>query len=78
MAQSAVRGATQTWQPQKYLKFQQQRLRPALDLLGRVSSLPTADGDSVDIIDLGAGTGNMAPAFLYGGLTHFAKQLRQR
>ncbi|KAG6574635.1 Trans-aconitate 2-methyltransferase [Phytophthora cinnamomi] len=63
MAQSAIR-ATQTWQPQKYLKFQQQRLRPALDLLARVSSIPSAVEDSIEIIDLGAGTGNMAPAFL--------------
>ncbi|OWZ15311.1 Trans-aconitate 2-methyltransferase [Phytophthora megakarya] len=60
---SAVRAA-QTWQPQKYLKFQQQRLRPALDLLARVSSLPAVDEDAVEIIDLGAGTGNMAPAFM--------------
>ncbi|KAH7469090.1 Trans-aconitate 2-methyltransferase [Phytophthora ramorum] len=64
MAQSILR-ASQTWQPQKYLKFQQQRLRPALDLLDRVPTLPTADKESsVEIIDIGAGTGNMAPAFL--------------
>ncbi|RLN97263.1 hypothetical protein BBJ28_00024881 [Nothophytophthora sp. Chile5] len=62
MAQHVAR-ATQTWQPQQYLKFQQQRLRPALELLARVAALPTAD-DAVEIIDLGAGTGNMAPAFL--------------
>ncbi|OWY91178.1 Trans-aconitate 2-methyltransferase, partial [Phytophthora megakarya] len=61
MAKNIAR-ASQTWQPQKYLKFQQQRLRPALELLDRVSNLPTED--DVDIIDLGAGTGNMAPAFL--------------
>lgn len=63
MAQHVAR-ATQTWQPQRYLKFQRQRLRPALELLARVSSLPTADDGSVEIIDLGAGTGNMAPSFL--------------
>ncbi|KAE9175318.1 hypothetical protein PF005_g25451 [Phytophthora fragariae] len=62
MAQHVAR-ATQTWQPQKYLKFQRQRLRPALELLARVSELPSSD-DSVEIIDLGAGTGNMAPSFL--------------
>ncbi|KAE9024030.1 hypothetical protein PR001_g12774 [Phytophthora rubi] len=62
IAQHAAR-ATQTWQPHKYLKFQRQRLRPALELLARVSELPSSD-DSVEIIDLGAGTGNMAPSFL--------------
>ncbi|KAG6574731.1 Trans-aconitate 2-methyltransferase [Phytophthora cinnamomi] len=62
MAQHVAR-ATQTWQPQKYLKFQRQRLRPALELLARVSELPS-DNESVEIIDLGAGTGNMAPSFL--------------
>ncbi|KAL4086853.1 hypothetical protein PRIC1_013912 [Phytophthora ramorum] len=64
MAQSVLR-ASQTWQPHKYLKFQQQRLRPALDLLDRVPALSTAGKESsVEIIDIGAGTGNMAPAFL--------------
>ncbi|KAG7378331.1 hypothetical protein PHYBOEH_000425 [Phytophthora boehmeriae] len=63
MAQHVAR-ATQTWQPQKYLQFQQQRLRPALELLARVSALPSTDDNSVEIVDLGAGTGNMAPAFL--------------
>ncbi|POM78115.1 Trans-aconitate 2-methyltransferase, partial [Phytophthora palmivora] len=62
MAQHVAR-ATQTWQPQKYLKFQRQRLRPALELLARVLELPSED-DSVEIVDLGAGTGNMAPSFL--------------
>ncbi|KAG6946144.1 hypothetical protein JG688_00016193 [Phytophthora aleatoria] len=68
MAQHVAR-ATQTWQPQEYLKFQRQRLRPALELLARVSELPTTHDDSVEIIDLGAGTGNMAPSIL-GGPTH--------
>ncbi|KAG1708830.1 hypothetical protein DVH05_022451 [Phytophthora capsici] len=54
--------AAQTWQPQKYLKFEQARLRPALELLERVPSLPSANG-AVSIVDLGAGTGNMAPSF---------------
>ncbi|RLN31638.1 hypothetical protein BBO99_00009592 [Phytophthora kernoviae] len=63
MAQHVVR-ATQTWQPQKYLKFQQQRLRPALELFACASALPTIDEDLVEIVDLGAGTGNMAPTFL--------------
>ncbi|GMF56974.1 unnamed protein product [Phytophthora fragariaefolia] len=62
MAQHVAR-ATQTWQPLKYLKFQRQRLRLALELLARVSKLPSSD-ESVEIIDLGAGTANMAPSFL--------------
>lgn len=61
---AAVR-ATQTWQPKKYLKFQRERLRPAIDLLARVSLPPSAGENAVKIVDLGAGTGNMAPAFLY-------------
>lgn len=58
--------AAQTWQPLKYLRFERVRLRPALELLERVPELPSAsskDDDVVDIIDLGAGTGNMAPTF---------------
>ncbi|KAG6617441.1 Trans-aconitate 2-methyltransferase [Phytophthora cinnamomi] len=55
--------AAQTWQPQKYLKFEQVRLRPALELLERVPALPAGSGDAVKIVDLGAGTGNMAPSF---------------
>ncbi|KUF97392.1 Coiled-coil domain-containing protein 94 [Phytophthora nicotianae] len=59
--------AAQTWQPQKYLKFERVRLRPALELLERVRELPSTassgDDDVVEIIDLGAGTGNMAPSF---------------
>ncbi|RLN50167.1 hypothetical protein BBP00_00010071 [Phytophthora kernoviae] len=63
MAQVAAHTA-QIWKPQKYLKFQQQRLRPALELFGRVSAFLTMDEIFVKIIDLGAGTGNMAPALL--------------
>ncbi|ETO75804.1 hypothetical protein F444_08659 [Phytophthora nicotianae P1976] len=59
--------AAQTWQPQKYLKFERVRLRPALELLERVPELPSTassgDDDVVEIIDLGAGTGNMAPSY---------------
>ncbi|KAL4087009.1 hypothetical protein PRIC1_014067 [Phytophthora ramorum] len=54
--------AAQTWQPLKYLKFEQVRLRPALELLARVPALSSTE-DATEIMDLGAGTGNMAPAF---------------
>jgi trans-aconitate 2-methyltransferase len=56
--------AAQAWQPEKYLKFERVRLRPALELLARVPALPTTASAAVQIVDLGAGTGNMAPAFL--------------
>ncbi|KAG3089339.1 hypothetical protein PC123_g7467 [Phytophthora cactorum] len=58
--------AAQTWQPQKYLKFERVRLRPALELLRRVPELPSTtsrDDGAVEIMDLGAGTGNMGPSF---------------
>lgn len=59
---ATARAAAQTWQPQQYLQFEQARLRPALELLARVPRLP--DERAPRIVDLGAGTGNMAPAFL--------------
>jgi len=43
-----------TWQPEQYLKFAQPRLRPAIDLLARV----THDNPR-RIYDLGCGTGNV-------------------
>lgn len=42
-----------TWDPQQYLVFADHRLRPAIDLLNRI----TLDGPST-VIDLGCGTGN--------------------
>ncbi|TMW57155.1 hypothetical protein Poli38472_003080 [Pythium oligandrum] len=63
MLQSTARAAQQ-WHPQKYLTFERYRLRPALELLGRVGSLPSEQSGEVSIVDLGAGTGNMALAFL--------------
>ena len=42
-----------SWNPDQYLKFEDQRLRPAKDLLARVDlELPRI------IYDLGCGTGN--------------------
>lgn len=44
-----------TWSPQQYLKFAAPRLRPAIDLLGRVGH----DAPRT-IYDLGCGTGNVS------------------
>jgi len=45
-----------TWDPAQYLTFADHRLRPALELLGRVPL------DAVDsIVDLGCGSGNAVP-----------------
>ncbi len=43
-----------TWDPETYLRFSDERLRPGLDLLSR---LPASEPRSV--IDLGCGTGNL-------------------
>ncbi|WP_437316826.1 methyltransferase domain-containing protein [Sorangium sp. So ce385] len=43
-----------SWDPAQYLKFEDQRARPAVDLLGRVDV--TVPGD---IVDLGCGAGNI-------------------
>lgn len=43
------------WDPGTYHRFRGQRLRPALDLLSRVGSLPKGD-----VIDLGCGAGDVA------------------
>jgi trans-aconitate 2-methyltransferase len=42
------------WDPAQYLKFADQRLRPAIDLLNRIDV-----DDPADIVDLGAGAGNV-------------------
>ena len=45
---------TATWDPAQYLRFAGERIRPAIDLLGRVPL------DKVRrVVDLGCGTGNM-------------------
>ncbi len=44
------------WNPGTYHRFRGLRLRPALDLLSRVGSLPQGD-----VIDLGCGAGDVAP-----------------
>ena len=46
--------AVMTWEPQRYLAFADQRLRPALELLARV---PLQEAQ--DIVDLGCGAGNV-------------------
>jgi len=43
------------WSPDQYLKFAGPRLRPALDLLGRIHL-----GDATRIFDLGCGPGNIS------------------
>ncbi len=45
-----------SWDPAQYLRFADERLRPALDLLARV---PLDHAEA--IVDLGCGTGNMIP-----------------
>jgi len=54
--------ASRIWNPSIYLGFADARLRPALELLGRV----TNDDDKVStVVDLGCGPGNVSP-FLRG------------
>lgn len=43
-----------SWNPQRYLEFEDLRLRPALDLLARVAS-----GSPRTVVDLGCGAGNV-------------------
>lgn len=48
-----------SWDPAQYLKFAGERMRPALDLLAHIPvEAPQA------VVDLGCGTGNLAPMFL--------------
>jgi trans-aconitate 2-methyltransferase len=50
-------GKTQDWNPGTYARFRGLRLRPAMDLLAQVGSLP--DGA---VVDLGCGDGAVGPA----------------
>jgi trans-aconitate 2-methyltransferase len=47
------------WDPERYLGFHDLRLRPALDLMGRISM-----GAPRNIVDLGCGPGNVATLLL--------------
>jgi trans-aconitate 2-methyltransferase len=48
------------WDPGQYLKFDQQRTRPALDLMARVPAAPAGrSGNQLRITDLGCGPGTV-------------------
>ncbi|MDQ1079063.1 methyltransferase domain-containing protein [Pseudoroseomonas cervicalis] len=55
MSGEAVRG-NPSWNPEQYLRFGDERLRPAIDLIGRLT-LPAAQR----VVDLGCGAGNALP-----------------
>lgn len=50
--------ASRIWNPSVYLSFADVRLRPALELLGRINN---DEAKTQTIIDLGCGTGNVSP-----------------
>jgi len=45
-----------TWDPAQYLKFSNERLQPALDLLGRIPAQAPEQ-----VVDFGCGAGNLSP-----------------
>lgn len=49
--------ATHGWNPSQYLQFEDERLRPALDLIARLPG-----GSPGLVVDLGCGAGNALPA----------------
>lgn len=53
--------AAAIWNPTQYLKFQAARLRPALDLLVRATSLAEDPKKVKTVLDLGCGPGNITP-----------------
>lgn len=44
------------WNPEQYLRYEQERLRPAIDLIGRIAHVGPAE-----VVDLGCGAGNALP-----------------
>lgn len=52
--------ATRDWNPQAYSRFRDLRLRPALDLMGRIGVLPEGP-----VMDLGCGNGAAGPALAH-------------
>ncbi len=49
------------WNPARYLKFQNARLRPALDLLSRATNFTQNPSAVSSVLDLGCGPGNITP-----------------
>ena len=82
MAESAPHArdaAGRSWDPGQYLKFADHRLRPALDLMGRI---PLADPER--IYDLGCGSGNVTrllaerwPGAVVAGVDHSPEMLER-
>ena len=71
--------AGRSWDPGQYLKFADHRLRPALDLMGRI---PLADPER--IYDLGCGSGNVTrllaerwPGAVVAGVDHSPEMLER-
>ncbi|MEZ5293151.1 MAG: methyltransferase domain-containing protein [Vicinamibacterales bacterium] len=67
------------WNPDQYLRFAEPRLRPALDLMGR---LVFPDGGPTTVVDLGCGTGSVTallmarwPAASVTGIDNSAEML---
>ena len=52
---------TRIWNPQRYLTFESQRLRPALDLLSQIHLNEHSTSTPHRILDLGCGAGNITP-----------------
>jgi trans-aconitate 2-methyltransferase len=51
--------ANPAWDPAQYLRFADERLRPALDLIARIP--PSSDDAPPRVVDLGCGAGNALP-----------------